>query len=47
LYQPENKFFSDPSFAAQAYTQGLPENIGEAFGIPPAQVTFSLNVKLK
>jgi outer membrane receptor for ferrienterochelin and colicin len=46
LYQPENRFFSDPSFAAEAYDQGLPENIGEAFGIPPAQVTFAVSVKI-
>jgi hypothetical protein len=46
LYQPENKFYSDPTFAAEAYNQGLPENIGEAFGIPPAQITFTVGLKM-
>jgi len=45
-YQAENKFYSDPSFADEAYNQGLPENIGESFGIPPAQITLSVGIKL-
>jgi outer membrane receptor for ferrienterochelin and colicin len=45
-YQPENQFFHDPSFAAEAFNEGLPENIGEAFGIPPAQFTLTLGLKM-
>lgn len=45
-FQPENKFFNDQSVAQEAFNQGLPENIGEAFGVPPPQLTLSLSLHL-
>jgi outer membrane receptor protein involved in Fe transport len=45
-FQPENQYFDDKTSAEQAYNQGLPENIGEGFGIPPPQVTLSLTLRI-
>jgi len=45
-FQPENHFFNDANFAQEAFNEGLPENIGESFGIPPPQVTFSLTERI-
>jgi outer membrane receptor for ferrienterochelin and colicin len=42
FYQPENQFFHDANVAEEAYNQGLPENIGESFGIPPPQILVSV-----
>ena len=42
LFQPENQYFHDSTVAEEAYNEGLPENIGEGFGIPPPQVTVSV-----
>jgi outer membrane receptor for ferrienterochelin and colicin len=44
-FQPENQYFNDKTVAEQAYYQGLPENIGEGFGIPPPQITVSITVR--
>ena len=44
-FQPENQYFNDKTVAEEAYYQGLPENIGEGFGIPPPQITLSLTVR--
>lgn len=45
-YQPENPYFNDKTVAEEAYYQGLPENIGEGFGLPPPQITVSLTTHL-